>query len=369
MSYFDSLQSFQSSASAIQEQSENAQQEYRDKKATSVEDKFEYVNKLMNESGGAIGGLGGGYHIGFKMYKKVKNARQTAKKVIEDAKNKTLKESSEATTNDTSPEEHLTQRPNGEEDSANGDKTDSVIDKSKIDTSQGEEVDTGSSLPPSEGEISTDILPKAPDPSLGSSKFADDSGTDLFQQLSQKPLLEQYTGGSGGQNLGDVIKQQTASEGKTEDAIKPAQTETTGIEHDSSLPPTNEPSSIVEDTDGIANKVNGISNKITSTVKDMKQGVSDLKGTVKSGAEKIIGSDAVETIGGIADFLGPVGELVGAGLALGSFFHNVFDKKRKEREENEAENKPSGLISGGGGISTESLNMASVKSNVIGTLV
>ena len=51
MSYFDSLQSFQSSASAIQEQSENAQQEYRDKKATSVEDKFEYVNKLMNRAG------------------------------------------------------------------------------------------------------------------------------------------------------------------------------------------------------------------------------------------------------------------------------------------------------------------------------
>ena len=69
------------------------------------------------------------------------------------------------------------------------------------------------------------------------------------------------------------------------------------------------------------------------------------------------------------DFLGPVGEIVGAGLALGSFFHNIFDKKKKEAQEKSAENKQSGLIGGQGGISSASLTMSNLKSNVVGTLV
>tara|TARA_R110000823_G_scaffold118370_3_gene242163 strand:+ start:1447 stop:2604 length:1158 start_codon:yes stop_codon:yes gene_type:complete len=385
MSYFDSINSFNESAQAIQGQTENAQQAYREKKASTVEEKFDYVDKLMNESGGAIGGLGGGYHIGFKMYKKVKNARATAKKAVEDAKKKlngsadSNKDETEtdATSNDTPPQNHT--KPSGEEDTGRGDAVDSKVDTSKVDTSQGEgkEVDapTEPALPPAEGEISLDPISVA----RAGKKPAtlDDSGTDLFQEQSTKPLLDQFT--DSGSNISDAFTQggfggkkpMTKSNVETDNG-GPAEEPAGGTPHDADVPQTapNVETGLGEDADSIVNKVKGVSNKVSSTIDDIKGGVSDLKGTIKSGAEKMIGSDAVEAIGGVADFLGPVGELVGAGLALGSFFHNVFDKKKKDREEEDAERNTTGQnIVASGGISTASLAQASLKSNVVGTLV
>ena len=383
MSYFDSISSFNQSAQAIQEQTETAQKAYRDKKASSIEDKFDYVDKLMNESGGAIGGLGGGYHIGLKVYRQVGSARAKAKQAVEDAKKKLNgskdankdENETDATSNDTPPQNHT--KPSGEEDTRRGDAVDSKVDTSKVDTSQGEgkEVDAPTEPPiaPAEGEIRLDPITRA-----GKKPATlDDTGTDLFQEQSTKPLLDQFT--DSGFNISDAFTQggfggkkpMTKSNVETDNgglADEPAG----GTPHDADVPQTapKTETGLGEDADAIVNKVKGVSNKVSSTIDDIKGGVGNLKGTIKSGAEKMIGGDTVEAIGGIADFLGPVGELVGAGLALGSFFHNVFDKKRKDREEEDAERNTAGQnIVASGGISTASLTQASLKSNVVGTIV
>ena len=381
MSYFDSIQSFQQSAQAISQQTENAQQEYRDKKASSIEDKFDYVDKLMNESGGALGGLGGGYHIGRKMYKKVMTAKAKAQKAVEDAKSKVggnkdngTGQSTDATSNDTAPQEHS--KANGDEDTQGGDQIDAKTDTTKVDTSQGEGGEVGGedlakppTLPPAEGEVPLDPISVARAGKKPAS--LDDSGTDLFQEQVNKPLLDQFT--DSGSNISDAFTQagmggkkpMTKSNPETDNG-GPAEEEAGGTPHDADVPQT-APKSVDADapsdfSDTILGKASGIKNKVGDAI-------NDIKGQAKGAVEKVVGSDTLEAVGGVMDFLGPVGEIVGAGLALGSFFHNIFDKKKKEAEEKQAENKQSGIIGGQGGISTASLQMANLKSNVVGTLV
>ena len=381
MSYFDSIQSFQQSAQAISQQSEDAQEQYRDKKASSVEDKFDYVDKLMNESGGALGGLGGGYHIGRKMYKKVMTAKAKAQKAVEDAKSKVgankdngTGKTDEATSNDTAPQDHT--KSNGDEDIQGGDQIDSKVDKTKVDSSQGdgkevggEDVSQPPTLPPAEGEVPLDPISVA----RAGKKPAtlDDTGTDLFQEQSTKPLLDQFT--DSGSNISDAFTQSgfggkkpmTKSNPQTDNG-GPAEEEAGGTPHDPDVPQTT-PKSVDVDapsdfSDTILGKATGIKNKVSDAI-------DEVKGQAKGMVEKVVGSDTMEAVGGVMDFLGPVGEIVGAGLALGSFFHNIFDKKKKEAQEKSAENKQSGLIGGQGGISSASLTMSNLKSNVVGTLV
>ena len=65
------------------------------------------------------------------------------------------------------------------------------------------------------------------------------------------------------------------------------------------------------------------------------------------------------------DFLGPVGEIAGAGIALGGFFHSLFDGGEKKKEE--ADEDADTDMSQGGGISAQSLQTASQSSNSVGS--
>jgi hypothetical protein len=89
--------------------------------------------------------------------------------------------------------------------------------------------------------------------------------------------------------------------------------------------------------------------------------------TLAETAGKSALTTGLETVGGVMDFLGPIGEVVGGGIALGSFFHDLFDSHSEAAEEKTAAEAPTNITQGGG-ISTASLDTAGVKSNVIGTL-
>ena len=65
------------------------------------------------------------------------------------------------------------------------------------------------------------------------------------------------------------------------------------------------------------------------------------------------------------DFLGPVGEIAGAGIALGGFFHSLFDSGESKKESDD-EDAPTD-ISQGGGISSTSLQTQSQTSTQVGT--
>ncbi len=76
-------------------------------------------------------------------------------------------------------------------------------------------------------------------------------------------------------------------------------------------------------------------------------------------------TSGLETAGTVLDFLGPVGEVVGAGIALGGFFHSLFDSG-EEKKESDDENQVTNIAQGGG-ISAESLKTASQSTNLVGT--
>jgi len=303
----------------------------------------------MGESGGALIGLGGGYHLGRKMFVKIKDARSKAKELIEKANGE------QATSNETAPKQHL-EKANGDEDQQQGDQIESKMDKTTLDDSQGGGVmEKQPEIPVGEGEVS--LVPPEPKTKIPT---LDDSGTDITQEYINTPLLDKFTSSDSGQNISDAFKQ--------------AKNESSGV-LDSAIPetlPNNAIQKITEGGDSLLEKAKGVKNTVSSTIDDIKGGVADLKGQVTEKVGSIVGEDAMKIaskVGEVADFLGPAGEIVGAGLALGSFFHNIFDKKRLDREQDEAENKTGLVLGSGGGISTASLAQSSMKSNTVGTLV
>ena len=90
-----------------------------------------------------------------------------------------------------------------------------------------------------------------------------------------------------------------------------------------------------------------------ATAGDLSEGVSSL------------GSSILEGVSTGLDFLGPIGEVVGAGIALGGFFHSLFDGGEKKKED--ADESTQTDMSAGGGISATSLKSASNTTNLVGT--
>ena len=78
-----------------------------------------------------------------------------------------------------------------------------------------------------------------------------------------------------------------------------------------------------------------------------------------------IGSTALDALSVGLDFLGPVGEIAGAGIALGGFFHSLFDSSEKDKEDKDEDANVD--MSQGGGISSQSLQSASQTSNSVGS--
>ena len=91
---------------------------------------------------------------------------------------------------------------------------------------------------------------------------------------------------------------------------------------------------------------------------------------IADGITDAVGKGLAEA-GGVLDFLGPVGELVGAGLAIGSLLRDVFVHKKIEREKERAEGGAGEhpLVSGNVGMSVASAQQAAKETNVVGTLV
>lgn len=124
-----------------------------------------------------------------------------------------------------------------------------------------------------------------------------------------------------------------------------------------------------------ADRVGGLANKaknLVSNTSDLADGGTQaLKDGVESAGKKVAGKvaeDGMAEAGGVLDFLGPVGEILGAGLALGSFFHDLIEHHREKKQAEEAQNA-TGNIAQNTGISMASIQSAGNKSNVVGTLV
>ena len=229
MSYFQSLQGFRAASDQIQQHQLDIQQEFNDKKAQTIEEKFDHVKGLLDEAGSSIGGFGGGFHLTRKIYKKVKGVTDKAK-------------------------EAMNKKP------------------------------------------ATEEPPVAEDPSATQANGAEGTRAPTGE-VNQPPEVAEdlrVPGATGGADA-DVVN---APEGLSK-VVDPT----------------------VDDLAADAPKPTGAGGMIDSAV--------DEAGNITS--------KVVDTAGEVLDFLGPVGELLGAGLAIGSLFRDVFEHKKIEREKDAAE--------------------------------
>lgn len=125
----------------------------------------------------------------------------------------------------------------------------------------------------------------------------------------------------------------------------------------------------------IADRVSSLASKAKNMVSNTGDladgGASALKEGVMNAGKKVagkVGEEGVAEAGGVLDFLGPAGEILGAGLALGSFFHDLIEHHREQKKIDDAKGA-TGNIAQNTGISMASIQSAGNKSNVVGTIV
>ena len=430
MSYFDSLSSWQNANTAIsnhQAQNENANVET---KAQTMQEKFANVDKLLGESGGGIGGLGGGVHIGMRMYRKA----QKAKQAIEDAKGKVQDgiqkvKDLKGKLNGDKPDG---QSNNADDEGAKGANEEPPNTKGETPdtnepakTPQEEPKSAGDDTPKAENEapdnspqeLDTDpnqenLLSKTEQARADFNKQSDTAKTDttgettegavdtessIASKVGESAITKPAPVAQASKNLDTIAEEPEGNFGTGEAGAKGA-----GDSANEELAPKPDTSGFTptEDGQGMTNNFKsagddaggdsgGIMDSIASKVGDAKDAISGVKDTISGikatgnavantttdalaqTGEKVgtsVAKAGLESTEGVLDFLGPIGEIIGAGLALGTFFHDLFGKKGLSKKQENAENAPQ-TISQASGISTASMGTAQEKSNTVGTQV
>jgi hypothetical protein len=314
MSYFDSLVSWKQAGDAIDAHRQTMEKTLNDGKATDIEDKYQHINNVINEAGGSIGGFSGAYHLTRKVYKKIKEGKakvQEAKDTFEDLKSK----GGQAKTDIESRMSGGKAKPESIEGMGDGSKP-----AEDLKTSGG-------------GEIQAE--PKSAVP------------------VEEPPINESgdYASRATARVMGDNSASHTATESNQD--LNPQGK-------------TKAPDEPVGEA-GESEKIVGgdIKNNIMGGLENMGD---DLKDNVikKVGS---IASKGLEEASGVLEFLGPIGEVVGAGVALGGLFRNIFEHKKIKSEEAKAGAGRGDLVETAGGMSENNLASASKLSSTVGTIL
>jgi hypothetical protein len=454
MAYFQSLQGWRESADMIQQHQQDIEQEANDAKARTFQEKSDYLDKQLETAGGAVGGFGGAYHIGRKIYKKIKTVQQKAKEVKQKMSGDKGEPSNDnnADSDDKQPsgDKDNSGKANGTEDDADtsapsnntGSKAKVQDDNSANDTdasnankSSGDSTGGSDSTgQPKSSDVSSQgqNAPKnsAPDntvsadadPVQGPLK-AEDTEVAFPDAASHQELLDERANADLQPSAPDPVQQapSTTTQPPTSGSANAQPDSVQAGSGDGPINTVDDPvlnqmgqrtpyqqgagtsdraaynmkdaqnggsgsqASSGDATGDLANKGGDLADQTASSVSkttDAADGVMSKGGDVLNAA-KTAGSDAIEegvsaatsgvsdalsVAGGVLDFLGPVGELVGAGLALGSFFHDLFGHKKTQEKQEQAEAAPTN-IAGASGLDTSSLSSQNVKTNVVGSIV
>lgn len=381
MSYFDSLSQFQQAQEQISEHTKSMEQEQLNAKATDLQSRYEYAEKQLNEVAGFTTSIGAGIHGARRSYLKVKKGFEDIKEKAQKLKDKVEgNPDSENTGKDTE----------GTADShnnvANGQESDRPVENNTKAANQEDLEDRVENTADPEGannQVKGERDPNEPDPASAEKSAPENPEPSAEAQQNvenrvrgaEEPDEVEGSETIGGGTLNEDESRVVNNEGAKEPAeLGDAQAPEGGA--------SNLSNGAEQISESAKNNLSDLANQGEEAVNmggDAVQGATD---SLVSGAKDIISkalpetTDAVsgavstglETAGAVADFLGPVGEIVGAGIALGSFFHDLFAKKKEDQAEAEAESTPT-ATAGKGGLDTSNLAQASVKSNVVGTIV
>ncbi len=339
MSYFDSLSQWQSANQQIRSHQQDIEQEANNYKAQDTQEKFDHMTETMSQSANALMGLGGGIHLARSVYKKVKGV----KRALQGKKNTPnlneqpeTNENSETQNNDT---QGYREAPREEEDDE--------------DFQDAQEAPTEATEAPEPVELQ-DATQFQRDPDFRNEDFENNDLEGEDPMGDSNDFFAQMRGESTPQGVTQ------SSDGSLRATQAP--TETTGDLADTGA---------TDITDNLSTVREGGQNLLDTTASSVSDSVASTTSTLaETGAD--VASSALnvglDTAGAALDFLGPAGELVGAGLALGSLFSSIFGHKHKESEEQKELNEKTN-IGGSSGISTESMGSSATKSNVVGTIV
>ena len=429
MSYFDSLASWQSAGNAIQDHQQAIEQEGKDGIASNIQDKFKQADELMGHLSTATMSSGMAIHLSRKVYKKLKS--KYGKKSDDSNTPDGSNDNEGDNLNDKTPDEHAN-KPNGQEDNESSDlNTDTYSAEDVENLPQGARADDAEfpTFEMAQDPVEINERSQAQDPEAQGGEDADvdmfggnddvldtqtadqeeegtsygfdepevepeapsGSGDPVLDQMSQRTPYQ--TGAQDGGEQAPVPEPEAPS-GSIDPVLEQMSQRTpyqTGAQNGGEQAPEEqrppEPEGDVQgplpkpakDEDGNLISEEASTDNIDTTAQSLTKNISS---NVEDGANTLVdaGTDFVktavsstldaglETAGAVLDVLGPVGEVVGAGIALGSFFHDLFghdDTKDKQKKVQDATSN----ISQSTGISTTSMNTANVKTNLVGTLV
>ena len=393
MSYFNTLNSFQDSASAIQSHAQDVANESASAGKNTVDQQFSHVSDILGKVGGDLGSFGGAFHVSRRVYKKFqsgKKAVQDAKNKLEDAKNNPQKQPDESNQQDNetkdTPENETndTHTPNGAEDdsSATPASTDEAQARTTTDATEAEPP-TASAEP---ATVSAEPSTEGPQ-----SNFFKQN-PDIYENLKANPELVEGVGER--QALG-TLGQNTAPEGGTTELSAPNPNDpspsggqriqnTANPEPEPTTEnPTSAPQTVAEASESSSGDIEAGA-KAFSDIKPtptgglggtgLGAGESDLldvgeqfgKSTLSSISSTV---SELGTVSGVLDAVGPIGEVLGAGVGIADLFYGLFSKSKENSEEEEAENSAKDAITQTGGIDVKNVIHSGSIGGSVGTMV
>ncbi len=300
--------------------------ENADRKANDLEEKFQHVKDSIEGAGGEIAAIGGAYHMGRKIYKKVQQARQAAKAI-------------RGTGSEASSDIPI-DLPEGTSEAGGS-------QSSRPTTGEGEEPnpEAHTTEEPSEaGEASGETEPVQPeqaeDPVSGG---GGDEGAEIEREAAQRQAVDDATKGefpergpSSGQPSGDLARntQGGADEGAqaAEGGAKEARTVASVADEaaDTGAAEAGDVGSALGRA-GAEALGRGTSALVVNNADTATQAASKIAG---------LGGDALsaglDTASAVLDALGPVGEVAGVITSLVGLFEGLGHKKKDVEETGEA---------------------------------
>ncbi len=371
MSYFSTLSSFQDTQSNIEGHAQDVSDRMRATAKQGVDDKFGFIDGILSKTGGGVGGLGASIHATRRIYKKLQDTKKLASTIQQKAQ-----DAKDAVAKATGAQKNSGDGGSRSEDTDTGTNTNATPDGVGTQTPDANAQTQPSSNSNSASNTSNDGNPATDAQATNDSSVATNSSeasgglsqTPEQSVIDQLPSIDDLQGADGG-----ITKTITPKAPSTQPSLQSG-TQQTGIgggdpastrpqlqpTGDNASPsqanpstqapkPTPDPAGSGSTPPSSTNpnsNLGGAGGDADGGASGALDGATNALNDVKGVAEKAvadIGSTAdslmptLSSVGTALDFMGPIGEIAGAGVGIGELFYNLFNKSHEDSEEDQAQ--------------------------------